>query len=247
MDHQANKGRPMGYRFHPTNKELIKYLLGFARDEPLPDQYQLMQLKKEKPTWKRVSRTVGKGTWKPQGKGKEVFDDKGRLMGFVKSLKYIPADKSSNKVNGQWLMTEYSLYDGYNVKDIKKKGFVICKIKKKEKAGDDKEIEGVNDENMEDAEEFINSVLNQEDDHQENNNNNVEYIEGEEVGEHVLAMLGCDDDDVAVEENNKDVEEYTMNSAKENNNVEYIEGEEVGEHIVAALQDFDLDSIDFVL
>ncbi|MCE0482547.1 hypothetical protein HAX54_041377 [Datura stramonium] len=103
---------------------------------------------------------------------------------------------------------------------------------------------------MEDAEEFINSVLN---DHQENNKNNVEYIEGEEVGEHVLAMLGCDDDDdddVAVEENNKDVEEYMMNSAEENNNnnnIEYIEGEEVGEHILAVLQDFDLDSIDFVL
>nr|XP_016507083.1 PREDICTED: NAC domain-containing protein 101-like [Nicotiana tabacum] len=106
--------RPMGHRFHPTDREVLKYLIGFVRDDPLHSQNELMQVadlyadkepwqifevydqgnnnynntryfitpqKKEKPTWKRVSRTVGKGTWKPQGKGREVFDDKGRLMG----------------------------------------------------------------------------------------------------------------------------------------------------------------------
>ncbi|KAF3683876.1 putative NAC domain-containing protein 8-like [Capsicum annuum] len=101
-----------GYRFNPTNKELLKYLLGFAINKPLPQQYQFMQLvnlyadkepwevfdstnndtpryfitqhNKEKEQHVRVKRTVGiNGTWKLQGKVNEVFDDKGKLMGSV--------------------------------------------------------------------------------------------------------------------------------------------------------------------
>uniref|UniRef100_A0A1S4BPG1 NAC domain-containing protein 30-like n=1 Tax=Nicotiana tabacum TaxID=4097 RepID=A0A1S4BPG1_TOBAC len=231
--------RPMGHRFHPTDREVLKYLIGFVRDDPLHSQNELMQVadlyadkepwqifeaydqgnnnnntryfitpqKKEKPTWKRVSRTVGKGTWKPQGKGREVFDDKGRLMGYVKSLKYIPANKSSNNVNGEWLMTEYSLFDRYlAAREIKNKGFVICKIKKKGKPGDKKKgnniDEVVNDENMRDIEEFINTVL-QEDVQVEDNgirsngtiaklddqeNNIIQYVEGDQVRDHVLGL-----------------------------------------------------------
>ncbi|XP_070011714.1 NAC domain-containing protein 30-like [Nicotiana sylvestris] len=238
--------RPMGHRFHPTDREVLKYLIGFVRDEPLHSQNELMQVadlyadkepwqifevydqgnnnnnntryfitpqKKEKPTWKRVSRTVGKGTWKPQGKGREVFDDKGRLMGYVKSLKYIPANKSSNNVNGEWLMTEYSLFDRYlAAREIKNKGFVICKIKKKGKPGDKKKgnniDEVVNDENMRDIEEFINTVL-QEDVQVEDNgirsngtiaklddqeNNIIQYVEGDQVRDHVLGLLDSTED-----------------------------------------------------
>ncbi|KAF3634023.1 putative peroxidase 52-like [Capsicum annuum] len=105
-----------GYRFHPTNKELLKYLLGFAINKPLPQQYQFMQLvnlyadkepweifdstnnktgyvitqhNKEKEQHIRVKGTVGiNGTWKLQGKVNEMFDDKGKLMRYVKNLKY---------------------------------------------------------------------------------------------------------------------------------------------------------------
>ncbi|WMV39273.1 hypothetical protein MTR67_032658 [Solanum verrucosum] len=66
--------------------------------------------------------------WKPQGKGKEVFDNKGRLMGYVKSLKYTGESDNKN-ANGEWLMTEYYLYDGYLVaREIKSKGYVIYDI-----------------------------------------------------------------------------------------------------------------------
>nr|XP_009602879.1 NAC domain-containing protein 41-like [Nicotiana tomentosiformis] len=237
--------RSMGHRFHPTGREVLKYLVGFVRDEPLPFQNELMQVadlyadkepwqifeaydrgnnnnnntryfitpqKKEKPTWKRVSRTVGKGTWKLQNKGRDVFDDKGRLMGYVKSLKYIPANKSSNNVNGEWLMTEYSLFDRYLVaRETKNKGFVICKIKKKGKPGDKKNgnniEEVVNDEKMREIEEFIKSVL-QEDVQVEDNgirssgtiakddqeNNIIQYVEGDQVRDHVLGLLGSPED-----------------------------------------------------
>ncbi|KAK4371929.1 hypothetical protein RND71_007313 [Anisodus tanguticus] len=96
-------------------------------------------------------------------------------MGYVKSLKYIPANKSSNKANGEWLMTEYSLYDGYlDAGKIKKKGYVICKIKKKEKPGDKKKGTAANDEFMRDVEEFIRE---------------------DEVEDHILGLLDLEDVD----------------------------------------------------
>ncbi|XP_070011812.1 NAC domain-containing protein 30-like [Nicotiana sylvestris] len=262
--------RPMGYRFHPTGREVLKYLIGFVRDEPLHSQNELMQVadlyadkepwqifeaydqgnnnnntryfitpqKKEKPTWKRVSRTVGKGTWKPQGKGREVFDDKGRLMGYVKSLKYIPANKSSNNVNGEWLMTEYSLFDRYlAAREIKNKGFVICKIKKKGKPGDKKKgnniDEIVNDENVRDIEEFINTDVQVEDNGIRSNgtiaklddqeNNIIQYVEGDQVRDHVLGLL----DDII--------------------NMEYKVEDHQHATLWASAEDVDLDTINFYL
>ncbi|OIT21562.1 nac domain-containing protein 43 [Nicotiana attenuata] len=274
--------RPMGHRFHPTDREVLKYLIGFVRDEPLHSQNELMPVadlyadkepwqifeaydqgnnnnntryfitpqKKEKPTWKRVSRTVGKGTWKPQSKGREVFDDKGRLMGYVKSLKYIPANKSSNNVNGEWLMTEYSLFDRYlAAREIKNKGFVICKIKKKGKPGDEKKgnniDEVVNDENMRDIEEFINTVL-QEDVQVEDNgirlngiaklddqeNNIIQYVEGDQVRDHVLGLLDSPEDIVDV----NDHEEYVEDCVDE--------GDEVQVHLLEEYIDSVLQSED---
>ncbi|KAG5597245.1 hypothetical protein H5410_038477 [Solanum commersonii] len=84
-----------------------------------------------------------KGTWKPQGKGKEVFDNKGRvLMG-----------------------------------EIKNRGYVICKIKKKGKS--------TSDENMNDVEEIIDSSLQLEDDI---------IVEEDDVGDEVLAIIDKEDD-----------------------------------------------------
>ncbi|KAF3616938.1 K(+) efflux antiporter 1, chloroplastic [Capsicum annuum] len=153
--------------------------------------YCITQLKKKKADSIRTERSVGKGKWNLQSKAKQVFDHNGRLMGYVKSLKYIPrtAHKSSIKAAyGEWLMTEYSLRYSY-LNDIKKKGYVICKIKKKKKNDSDKQKGVANDDqNMSDIEEYIDSILKEE------NNENIEYIEGEEVGEHFLATLGCHDD-----------------------------------------------------
>ncbi|PHT67683.1 hypothetical protein T459_27170 [Capsicum annuum] len=196
-----------GYRFNPTNKELLKYLLGFAINKPLPQQYQFMQLvnlyadkepwevfdstnndtpryfitqhNKEKEQHVRVKRTVGiNGTWKLQGKVNEVFDDKGKLMGYVKNLKYKPHHKksSNNPPNGEWLMTEYSLYDHYvDPKKIKNRDYVVYEE---------------------------DNIINQ----------NNEYLEGDEVEEHILAILGLrSETDAAVEEHiNSDNQELIV-------------------------------------
>ncbi|KAK4738772.1 hypothetical protein R3W88_002469 [Solanum pinnatisectum] len=138
--------------FFPRERDVIKYLLVFAIDEPLLEQHQYMQLilegtntnagyfitplKKEKPHHKRFKRIVGEGTWKIQDPAKEVFDEKGRLMGYVHHMKYAPRTNKKSiiikELFGEWLMTEYSLYDGY-VTNIKKKiiykDFVICKMR----------------------------------------------------------------------------------------------------------------------
>ncbi|KAG5597167.1 hypothetical protein H5410_038399 [Solanum commersonii] len=146
--------------------------------------YFITPQKKQNLKWKRVSRTVGKGTWKPQGKGKEVFDNKGRLMGYVKSLKYTYGKSDNKNANGEWLMTEYSLYDGYlGAREIKNKGYVICRIKKR-KPNDNNE-NGVSNENMNDVEELIDSSLQLEDDIN---------VEEDDVGDEVLAILDKEDD-----------------------------------------------------
>ncbi|KAK4714441.1 hypothetical protein R3W88_020348 [Solanum pinnatisectum] len=73
-------------------------------------------------------------------------------MGYVKSLKYTYGESDNKNANGEWLMTEYSLYDYYfGAREIKNMGYVICKIKKK------------GDENMNDVEELIDSSLQFED------------------------------------------------------------------------------------
>ncbi|KAG5597251.1 hypothetical protein H5410_038483 [Solanum commersonii] len=120
---------------------------------------------------------MGKCMWKPQGKGKEVFDNKGRFMGYVKSL-YTYGESDNKNANGEWLMTEYSLYDGYlGVREIKNRGYVICKIKKMGKS--------ISDENMNNVEELIDSSLQLEDDI---------IVEEDNVGDEVLAIMDKEDD-----------------------------------------------------
>ncbi|KAK6785186.1 hypothetical protein RDI58_018641 [Solanum bulbocastanum] len=78
-------------------------------------------------------------------------------MSYVKSLKYTYGESDNKNANSEWLMTEYSLYDGYlAAREIKNMSYVICKIKKKGKS--------TSDENMNDIEERIDSSLQLEDD-----------------------------------------------------------------------------------
>lgn len=126
---------------------------------------------------------MGKGTWKPQGKGKEVFDNKGRLIKYVKSLKYTYGKSDNKNANGEWLMTEYYLNDGYlDAREIKNKDYVICKIKKKRNPNDNENR--VSNENMNDVEELIDSSLQLEDDIN---------VEEDDVGNEVLTILDKED------------------------------------------------------
>ncbi|XP_070054586.1 uncharacterized protein [Nicotiana tomentosiformis] len=92
----------------------------------------------------------------------------------------------------------------------------------------------VNDEIIRDVEEFINTAL-QEDNYgmwndilvaMDDDQNNIEYIEGDELGDQLLALLGSED------------------------NAEYIEWYEVEDDQLANLldsaDDIDLDAIEFI-
>ncbi|KAK4714443.1 hypothetical protein R3W88_020350 [Solanum pinnatisectum] len=110
-----------------------------------PKEKKIQNGKEFPELWERV-----RGSHKKRGK--EVFDNKSRLMGYMKSLKYTYGESDNKNANSEWLMMEYSLYDGYlGAREIKNMGYVICKIKKKGKS--------TSDENMNDVEELIDSSL----------------------------------------------------------------------------------------
>ncbi|OIT19822.1 hypothetical protein A4A49_41449 [Nicotiana attenuata] len=229
--------RPMVHRFHPTDREVLKYLIGFVRDEPLHSQNELMQvadLYADKEPWqifeaydqgnnnKNTRYFITPQKRKRNLRGKEFQELSGRALGSLKAK----AER-----------------------EIKNKGFVICKIKKKGKPGDKKKgnniDEVVNDENMRDIEEFINTVL-QEDVQVEDNgirsngiaklddqeNNIIQYVEGDQVRDHVLGLLDSPEDIVDV----NDHEEYVEDCVDE--------GDEVQVHLLKEFIDSVLQSED---
>ncbi|PHU00241.1 hypothetical protein BC332_30028 [Capsicum chinense] len=175
----------LGYRFHPTDEELINYLKNFVLHGVLPPRdfikvadlfedlepweimtdsektgYFLSRLKRFKNSTKKFSRTVGKGTCKGQNSGNPIEDGlkKNTTIGYKRSLKY-KSDNEKDENNDKWLMKEYFLPDEYFRKSNKNYAFVICKIKEKKK--NEKKNKGVvNDDVMEEeVDEFIDYVL----------------------------------------------------------------------------------------
>ncbi|PHU10868.1 hypothetical protein BC332_17798 [Capsicum chinense] len=174
----------LGFRFHPTDEELINYLKNFVLHGMLPPRdfikvadlfedlepweimagseeqthYFLSRLKRFKNSTKKFSRTVGKGTWKGQNSGNPIEDNglkKNTTIGYKRSLKY-KSDNEKDENNDKWLMKEYFLPDEYFRKSSKNYTFVICKIKEKKK---NKGV--INEDVMEEEvdDEFIDYVL----------------------------------------------------------------------------------------
>ncbi|KAJ8532306.1 hypothetical protein K7X08_012229 [Anisodus acutangulus] len=95
--------------------------------------YFFTELKKKKTENTRYVRSVGKGSWKSQDKGKAVCSERGSLLGYKRSLRY---QHSGSPHDGQWLMKEYSLCE--NVKkhlrdqrEYNKENYVLCRVKRK--------------------------------------------------------------------------------------------------------------------
>ncbi|XP_019160621.1 PREDICTED: NAC domain-containing protein 55-like isoform X1 [Ipomoea nil] len=148
---------PTGYRFRPTDMELLGFLALFVTGSlslswyPMKEKnlysgeepwqlfgnskerirYYFTPLKKKNPRNSRYRRTIGdgKGTWKAQDKGKPIFKS-GRIMGYKRSLRY---ENKGSEHDGQWLMKEYYLPDTVrkNLK-VPLKDIVLCRIKRKQ-------------------------------------------------------------------------------------------------------------------
>ncbi|KAJ1427427.1 NAC domain [Sesbania bispinosa] len=142
-DHEKRneQGLPPGFRFHPTDEELITFYLAskvfnatftttnvkFAevdlnRCEPweLPDvakmgerEWYLFSLRDRKyPTGLRTNRATGAGYWKATGKDKEVYSaSNGALLGMKKTLVFYKG-RAPRGEKTKWVMHEYRL-DGH--------------------------------------------------------------------------------------------------------------------------------------
>ncbi|OAY85452.1 NAC domain-containing protein 100 [Ananas comosus] len=154
---------PPGFRFHPTDEELITHYLakkvvdeGFSpraigevdlnKCEPweLPcrakmgekEWYFFCVRDRKYPTGLRTNRATEAGYWKATGKDREIY--RGRtLVGMKKTLVFYggraPKGEKSN-----WVMHEYRLegkYSPYNLPKTAKNEWVICRVFKKSSGG----------------------------------------------------------------------------------------------------------------
>ncbi|XP_011084174.1 protein CUP-SHAPED COTYLEDON 3-like [Sesamum indicum] len=160
---QAAPGLPPGFRFHPTDEEIIiHYLLKKVMDtrfaplaiaeahlnkcEPwdLPktakrgekEWYFFWQRDRKYPTGMRTNRATESGYWKATGKDKEIH--KGRnscLVGMKKTLVfYIGRAPKGQKTN--WIMHEYRLegdFSNFNLSISAKEEWVVCRVFHKHK------------------------------------------------------------------------------------------------------------------
>ncbi|KAG0450888.1 hypothetical protein HPP92_026455 [Vanilla planifolia] len=154
---------PPGFRFHPTDEEIITcYLMEKAADpsfwsvaigeasfnesEPwdLPGkaktgekEWYFFCLKDRKyPTGIRANRATASGYWKATGKDREIFQGKGDLVGMKKTLVFYRG-RAPRGVKTNWVMHEYRLEGNglfFNVSAFPRDEWVVCKVYRKRKA-----------------------------------------------------------------------------------------------------------------
>ncbi|KAG0454811.1 hypothetical protein HPP92_023761 [Vanilla planifolia] len=150
-----DEGLPPGFRFHPSDEELVTYYLtrkvsdfGFStkaitdvdlnKCEPwdLPGkasmgekEWYFFSLKDRKyPTGMRTNRATDAGYWKTTGKDKEIFHY-GMLIGMKKTLVFYKG-RAPRGEKTNWVMHEYRLQNKYPYKPSKEE-WVVCRIFKK--------------------------------------------------------------------------------------------------------------------
>ncbi|KAJ7967001.1 NAC domain [Quillaja saponaria] len=149
------QGLPPGFRFHPTDEELITFYLAskvfngslcnvemvevdLNRCEPweLPDvakmgerEWYLFSLRDRKyPTGLRTNRATGAGYWKATGKDTEVHSvSSGALLGMKKTLVFYKG-RAPRGEKTRWVMHEYRLHGDFSYRHTCKEEWVICRI-----------------------------------------------------------------------------------------------------------------------
>ncbi|GKV34213.1 hypothetical protein SLEP1_g42609 [Rubroshorea leprosula] len=151
-----------GFRFHPTDEELVSYYLkrkilakpvrfnaigevDIYKHEPwnlaefsrlrTRDQewYFFSMLDKKYVNGARMNRATGQGYWKATGKDREVRRDS-QLLGMKKTLVF----HSGRAPDGQrtnWVMHEYRLIDEELDKIVGLQGYVLCRVFHKNNIG----------------------------------------------------------------------------------------------------------------
>ncbi|PON71576.1 NAC domain containing protein [Parasponia andersonii] len=160
---------PPGFRFHPTDEELVGYYLrkkvasqkidldvirdiDLYRIEPWDLQercrigyeeqnewYFFSHKDKKYPTGTRTNRATMAGFWKATGRDKAVYD-KAKLIGMRKTLVFYKG-RAPNGQKTDWIMHEYRLESDENGPP-QEEGWVVCRAFKKRTNGQTKTIEG---------------------------------------------------------------------------------------------------------
>ncbi|XP_044493236.1 NAC domain-containing protein 37-like [Mangifera indica] len=160
---------PPGFRFHPTDEELVGYYLrkkvasqkidldvirdiDLYRIEPWDLQercrigyeeqnewYFFSHKDKKYPTGTRTNRATLAGFWKATGRDKAVYD-KSKLIGLRKTLVFYKG-RAPNGQKTDWIMHEYRLESDENGPP-QEEGWVVCRAFKKRTNGQTKSVEG---------------------------------------------------------------------------------------------------------
>lgn len=162
---------PPGFRFHPTDEELITHYLStkvldssfcaiavaevdLNKCEPwdLPwkakigekEWYFFCVRDRKYPTGLRTNRATDAGYWKATGKDKEIYRGK-TLVGMKKTLVFYKG-RAPRGEKTNWVMHEYRLegkYSTYNLPKTAKNEWVICRIFQKSSGGKRTHISGL--------------------------------------------------------------------------------------------------------
>ncbi|KAL5211587.1 hypothetical protein ABZP36_022434 [Zizania latifolia] len=139
---------PPGFRFHPTDEELVDYYLrkkvaarridlnlcrinDGAASEEQNEWYFFSHKDKKYPTGTRTNRATATGFWKATGRDKPIYARKQHslLVGMRKTLVYYRG-RAPNGHKSDWIMHEYRL-ETSETAPPQEEGWVVCRVFKK--------------------------------------------------------------------------------------------------------------------
>ncbi|XP_077246208.1 vascular related NAC-domain protein 1 [Tasmannia lanceolata] len=177
---------PPGFRFHPTDEELVGYYLkkkvasqkidldvirdiDLYRIEPWDLQercrigyeeqsewYFFSHKDKKYPTGTRTNRATMAGFWKATGRDKAVYDKK-RLIGMRKTLVFYKG-RAPNGQKTDWIMHEYRLESEENGPP-QEEGWVVCRAFKKRATCQNRSVEGWDSSYCYDEQSGVSSII----------------------------------------------------------------------------------------
>ncbi|KAK4558843.1 hypothetical protein RGQ29_008201 [Quercus rubra] len=155
QDHAKEETLPPGFRFHPTDEELITYYLinklsdasftgkaigdvDLNKCEPweLPGkakmgekEWYFFSLRDRKyPTGVRTNRATNTGYWKTTGKDKEIFNGQtSELVGMKKTLVFYRG-RAPRGEKTNWVMHEYRIHSRAAFRNSKQDEWVVCRV-----------------------------------------------------------------------------------------------------------------------
>ncbi|KAK9052672.1 hypothetical protein SSX86_029302 [Deinandra increscens subsp. villosa] len=146
---------PLGFRFHPTDEELIVHYLNrkiqsiplpfpipeadvcrsdpwSLPGDPLQERYFFSRVEIKYPNGKRSNRTAKSGYWKPTGLDKKVVDSRNKQVGTKKTLVFYTS-KPTKGSKTDWVLHEYRITNPTQGVE----NWVICRVFLKKKARKD--------------------------------------------------------------------------------------------------------------